>query len=136
MRVFVQGDSAFETGRNGGPKTDDRDELDLEQGFADLKVPLSTNTDLTLRMARREMMEFGAAGLIAADFSNVRKTFDGFRGDLDSPGNSLTLFLVRPVLVEPYRFDSSDSKNALAGMQSAGSPAAERHVNAHSQLAG
>jgi hypothetical protein len=116
VRVFVQGDSAFETGRNGGPRPNDRDELDLEQGFADLKIPFSTNTDFTLR-AGRQFLEFGAARLIGpADFSNVRKTFDGFRGNLDSPDNSLTLFLVRPVLVEPYRFDSSDSQNVLAGV--------------------
>ena len=116
VRVFIQGDSAFETGRNGGPRGNDRDELDLEQGFADLKIPLTANSDFTLR-AGRQYLEFGAARLIGpADFSNVRKTFDGFRGDLDSPNNSLTLFLVRPVLVELYRFDSSDSRNVLAGI--------------------
>jgi hypothetical protein len=115
VRVFLQGASALETGRNGGPRANDRDELDLEQGFVDLKIPLATPTDFTLR-AGRQFLEFGAARLIGpADFSNVRKNFDGFRGDLDSPDNSLALFLVRPVLVEPYRFDSSDDQNALAG---------------------
>ena len=115
VRVFVQGASAFEAGRDGGPRANDRDELDLEQGFADFKIPLTTNSDFTLR-AGRQFLEFGAARLLGpADFSNVRKTFDGFRGDLNSRDNSLTLFLVRPVLVEPYRFDSSDSRNVLAG---------------------
>jgi hypothetical protein len=115
LRVFLQEASAFETGRNGGPRANDRDEADLEQGFADLKVPLATNTDLTLRIGR-QFLEFGAARLLGpADFSNVRKTFDGFRADLDSQNNSLALFLVHPVLVEPYTFDSSDDQNALAG---------------------
>jgi hypothetical protein len=133
LRVFVQGDSAFETGRNGGPRTNDRDELDLEQGFADLKIPLSANADMTLR-AGRQYLEFGAARLIGpADFSNVRKTFDGFRGDLDSPNNSLTLFLVRPVLVERYKFDSSDSQNVLAGVYDT-LQLPKLLVNAHSQL--
>lgn len=115
VRVFIQGDSAFESGRNGGPRPNDRDELDLEQGFVDFTVPISTDTGLTLR-AGRQYLEFGAARLLGpADFSNVRHTFDGFRADLDSPGNSLALFAVRPVLVEPYKFDSTDSQNAIAG---------------------
>ncbi|HUB25524.1 MAG TPA: alginate export family protein [Tepidisphaeraceae bacterium] len=115
LRVFLQEASALETGRNGGPRANDRDEADLEQGFADLKIPLATTADLTLRVGR-QYLEFGAARLIGpADFSNARKTFDGLRADLDSPDNSLVLFVVHPVVVEPYRFDSSDDNNALAG---------------------
>ena len=40
LRVFLQGTSAFETGRDGGPRPNDRDELDLEQGFADYTIPI------------------------------------------------------------------------------------------------
>jgi len=116
VRVFVQGDSAFEAGRNGGPRPTDRDELDLEQGFADYTIPICGEADLTLR-AGRQYLQFGAERLIGpADFLNARHTFDGFRADFDSQDNSLDLFLVRPVLVEFYRFDSSDDKNALAGI--------------------
>lgn len=133
VRVFVQGASAFENGRNGGPRPNDLNDLDLEQGFADLRIPLSTDTNLTLR-AGRQYLEFGAARLIGpADFSNVRKNFDGFRGDLDSPDNSLTLFLVRPVLVERYSFDSSDSQNVLAGLYDT-LQLPKLIVNAHSKL--
>ena len=71
---------------------------------------------LTLR-AGRQYLQFGAERLFGpADFSNARKTFDGFRSNLDSKDNSLDFFLVRPVLVEFYKFDSSDDKNALAGI--------------------
>ncbi|MGD0388857.1 MAG: alginate export family protein [Tepidisphaeraceae bacterium] len=116
VRVFVQGDSAFETGRDGGPRPTDRDELDLEQGFADYLIPVGGDMGLTLR-AGRQYLQFGAERLIGpADFLNARHTFDGFRADLDSEDNSLDLFLVRPVLVEFYKFDSSDDQNALAGI--------------------
>jgi len=115
LRVFLQGASAFEEGRNGGPRPNDRDEVDLEQGFADWKISLAGQTDLTLR-GGRQYLEFGAARLLGpADFSNVRHTFDGFRGNLNCPGNSLDLFVVRPVRVEPYDFDSADTKNTVAG---------------------
>jgi len=116
IRVFVQGDSAFETGRDGGPRPTDRDELDLEQGFGDYLIPIGGDMALTLR-AGRQYLQFGAERLIGpSDFLNARHTFDGFRADLDSKDNSLDFFLVRPVLVEFYRFDSSDDKNALAGI--------------------
>lgn len=116
VRVFVQGDSAFETGRDPLPRPTDRDELDLEQGFADGIIPLGGGTALTLR-AGRQFLQFGAERLIGpADWINARHTFDGFRANLASPGNSLDFFLVRPVLIEPYRFDSSDDLNALAGI--------------------
>jgi alginate export protein len=116
LRVFLQGDSAFETGRDGGPRATDRDELDLEQGFADYTIPICSEADLTLR-AGRQYLQFGAERLIGpADFLNVRHNFDGFRSNLDSQDNSLDFFLVRPVLIEPYKFDSSDDKNALAGI--------------------
>jgi hypothetical protein len=115
LRVFVQEASALETGRNGGPRGNDRDEADLEQGFADFNLPISADANFTFRVGR-QYLEFGAARLIGpADFSNVRKNFDGFRWDLDTPGNSFAAFLVHPVLVEPYKFDSSDDNNAFAG---------------------
>jgi hypothetical protein len=115
-RIFVQGNSAFETGRNGGPRATDRDEIDLEQGFGDFRIPFSGDIALTLR-GGRQYLQFGAERLIGpSDFLNARHTFDGFRADLDSPENSLDFFLVRPVLIEPYRFDSSDDNNAFAGI--------------------
>ncbi len=86
------------------------------QGFGDVRIPIDGDLALTLR-AGRQYLQFGAERLIGpADFLNARHTFDGFRADFASPGNSLTLFLARPVLVEPYKFDSSDDKNALAGI--------------------
>ena len=116
FRVFIQGDSAFEAGRNGGPRPTDRDELDLEQGFGEYTIPLCSESDLTLR-AGRQYLQFGAERLIGpADFLNARHNFDGFRANLDSDDNSLDFFLVRPVLVEFYKFDSNDDKNALAGL--------------------
>lgn len=116
LRVFLQGASAFETGRDGGPRPPDRDELDLEQGFVDYTVPICSDADLLLR-AGRQYLQYGAERLIGpADWTNARHNFDGFRADLNSPDNELDFFLVHPVLVEPYKFDSSDDKNALAGL--------------------
>ena len=96
LRVFVQGASALEAGRNGGPRPTDRDELDLEQGFADYTIPLCSESDLTLR-GGRQYLQYGAERLIGpADFLNARHNFDGFRANLDCEDDSLDFFLVRP----------------------------------------
>jgi hypothetical protein len=116
LRVFLQGISAFEAGRNGGPRATDVDDLDLEQGFADYNLQIGSQTDLTLR-GGRQYLSYGAQRLIGpSDWLNTPHTFDGFRANLYSSHNELDFFLVRPVLVEPYKFDSSDDKNALAGL--------------------
>jgi hypothetical protein len=116
VRVFLQGIGAFEAGRNGGPRATDSDALDLEQGFADLLIPLPDQFGLTLR-GGRQYLQYGAQRLIGpSDFLNTPHTFDGFRANLDSQNNSLDFFLVRPALVEKYRFDSSDDNNVLAGI--------------------
>jgi hypothetical protein len=116
LRVFLQGASAFETGRDSGPRPPDRDELDLEQGFGEFTLPICDEASLVLR-AGRQYLQYGAERLIGpADWLNARHNFDGFRADLDSPDNGLDFFIVRPVLVEPYKFDSSDDKNALVGL--------------------
>ncbi len=58
LRVFLQGASALEAGRHGGPRPNDRDEADLEQGFADWIIPLSQQVDITLR-GGRQYLDFG-----------------------------------------------------------------------------
>jgi hypothetical protein len=116
LRFFVEGIGAFEAGRNGGPRPTDVDQLDLEQGFADYLLPIGSNVDLTLR-GGRQYLAYGAQRLIGpSDWLNTPHTFDGFRANLNSAGNELDFFLVRPVLVEPYKFDSSDDHNALAAL--------------------
>jgi hypothetical protein len=41
LRVFIEGRGVWEDGRTGGPRSRDRDEADLEQGFADFMFPFS-----------------------------------------------------------------------------------------------
>lgn len=116
FRAYVEGISAFENGRNGGPRGTDEDQLDLEQGFADINVPVDTNTHFTFRYGRQEM-PFGAERLIGiSDFSNVRKHFDGFRLFLTSPYNDLEAFAVRPVVIDRYDFDPTNNGVLFGGV--------------------
>ncbi len=116
VRVFTQGISATEQDRAGGARTSDEDEVDLHQAFADLTLPFAEDTRLTLR-GGRQVMVFGAQRLIGvSDWTNVRRTFDGFRATLTMPGNTLDVFYARPVRVRPYKFDDNSPANFIAGV--------------------
>lgn len=117
FRVFVEGLSADEGGRAGGPRGRDEDVLSLHQGFGEFDLPFQgTSNRADLRVGRQELL-FGAERLIGpADFSNVRKNFDGVRGTLITGDNQLDIFLVRPVQVEKYTFDNADNTTVFGGI--------------------
>jgi hypothetical protein len=116
FRVFVEGLSADEDGRAGGPRGRDTNSIAAQQAFGEFDVPLEGKNKLDLRVGRQELL-FGAERLIGpADFSNVRKTFDGFRGTLVTGDNQLDIFLVRPVRVEKYTSDNADNTTVFGGI--------------------
>src|SRR5258708_14656268 len=82
FRVFPQFKSGLEDGRNGGPRPTDRDEFDVHQLFADVRVPFDEKDSLTLRVGRQEL-SFGTQRLVSVRESpNVRQNFDGPRATL------------------------------------------------------
>jgi hypothetical protein len=116
IRVFTEGISATEQARSGGPRPSDLNEVDLYQAFVDITVPLATDSSFTLR-AGRQVIVFGAQRLIGvSDFTNVRRTSDGVRATLNTPGNTLDVFYERPVRVLPYEFDDDTPDTFLAGV--------------------
>ncbi|MDB6064039.1 MAG: hypothetical protein JWR26_247 [Pedosphaera sp.] len=116
FRVFIQGISATEQGRIGGPRASDEDEFDLHQGFAELDLPLAKDVSLGVR-AGRQIIIFGAQRLIGvSDFTNVRRTYDGVRGTLTTPGNTLDGFYARPVAILPYEFDNDVHNTYITGV--------------------
>jgi Alginate export len=78
-RVFLEFQSAIESGREGGPRPTDENRFDIHQAFADLTWKSRRVGMLTLRAGRQEVA-FGAGRLIsAAEGTNVRRSFDGLR---------------------------------------------------------
>jgi hypothetical protein len=105
VRVFVEGLSATEQGRVGGPRASDVNAAALYQAFLEVKIPFSADASLNLR-AGRQVIVFGAQRLIGvSDFTDVRRTDDAVRATLTTPGNTLDVFYARPVRVVPYGFD-------------------------------
>ena len=117
VRIFVQERSAYETHRTltGGVKGN-VDEFDFENAFIDVKLPVSDRARLTLRAGEQEIA-FGKERYVGvSDWSNTRRTWDGFSGILDIGKSNLTFFWVRPVRITKYHFNPPDSGTQLYGL--------------------
>jgi hypothetical protein len=119
VRVFAEAKSSLATRRelSGGDSTSFVDSIDLQNAFADLRVPLRGKATFTLRGGRQELL-FGAQRLVGpSDFSNVRRTFQGVSGILDTGSWSVTPFWTELVVVRPHGFDNEASPgNKLYGV--------------------
>lgn len=122
LRFFVQGRSSLEDGRDGGPRPADRDDIDLQQGFVDVKIPYAERFSTTVRAGRQEMWyNSHARQFDVGDWSNVRRSFDGvklvneYKGD-DGYRNQLDAFLLRPLQTDPNGFNDGDDTQALWGL--------------------
>ncbi|MGB7157535.1 MAG: alginate export family protein [Tepidisphaeraceae bacterium] len=114
FRFFVQGKSALEDGRHGGPRPPDEDKLALQQAFGDFIIPFDDNR-FTLRVGRQDLI-YGAQRLISPlDWTNARRTFQGLKGSLEMPDRTLDLFLVQPVVIDADGWDEGDADTSFAG---------------------
>ncbi len=89
----------------------DRDALDLDQAFVDLKVPLggAGGADSVTFRAGREELQFGSGRLIAVrEGPNDRQSFDGGRVVVRDRGWQVDALLVRQVDDRPGVFDDQE----------------------------
>jgi Alginate export len=109
IRVFGQLKSALESGRTGGPRPPDEDELDLHQAFIDARM-----TDaLTVRLGRQELA-FGSQRLVSVrEGPNVRQSFDGGRVIIRAGGWRIDGFFTLPVETDRQVFDDSAERARL-----------------------
>lgn len=114
-RILAELKSGIEQGRNGGPRPTDEDQLDWHQALIDLRWK-GTET-FTLRTGRQELA-FGSSRLVSVRESpNVRLSFDGVRGTVESTTWRTDVFAVRPVETDPGTFDDAgDRSRALWGV--------------------
>lgn len=118
VRVFVEGKSALSTDRDlpGGRRTLDVDSLDLEQAFVDLKLPLTSDTSLTLRPGRQQLL-FGKQRLISPlPWANTQRRWDGVSAILKSGGWNVHGFWTQFVPVQRYDFNDADAQTQLFGV--------------------
>lgn len=115
-RLFGQLQSSLENGRRGGPRSTDKDEIDLHQLFLDLDLVRQPNQALTLRTGRQELA-YGTQRIISVrEGPNVRQSFDGFRALYRVGELSIDGFATRPAQTKRYAFDDgTDDDQALWG---------------------
>jgi len=104
FRAFAQIKSGLESGRTGGPRPTDRDELDLGQAFFDFRTPTGF---LTLRVGRQGLA-YGSSRLVSIrEGPNVQSAFDGVKAMLELPKWRIDTFVTRPVQTKPDSFDDT-----------------------------
>ncbi len=122
FRIFGEGKSALCTEREllGGRSNSYVDTIDLQNGFADVNIPLGNQASVTLRGGRQEML-FGAQRLVGpSDYTNVRRTFDGGEAIVRFREWTFTPFFVEFVPVDKYDFNESTSHQKLFGIYGTG----------------
>jgi hypothetical protein len=111
-RLFVQLGSMLEAGKQGPLASTDRDRLDLQQAFLDLRLPLGGIAP-RLRIGRQEIA-FGSQRLVSVRESpNTRRSFDGVRVTASPGGAVLDAFVVQPVVLQDGVFDDRASDDQL-----------------------
>src|SRR5258706_2296801 len=116
FRVFVQGKSSMEDGRDGGPRPVDADEADIQQLFADASFALGGKDSVTLRFGRQDLL-YGAQRMISPlDWVNTRRTFEGGKGSVVLGNQTIDLFWVRPVDINKEQLNDGDGQTSFAGV--------------------
>ena len=107
VRTFLQFDSGLIHGRDGGPRPGiDKDTLDVNQGFVDIRPLPSSDCSFTVR-AGRQLISLGSTRLIATGAGlNVEQPFDGFRLMLHAAHWTADGLAVRPTQVKTGTFDN------------------------------
>jgi hypothetical protein len=107
FRTFIQFDSGFVDGRDGGPRPGiDEDKLDVNQGFIDMTPIKSGDRTLTVR-AGRQLISLGSTRLVATGAGlNVEQPFDGFRVMLHAGHWIADGLAVRPTETKTGAFDN------------------------------
>jgi len=107
VRLFAEGKASFALDRSlvGGRTNSFVDEFDLQNGFADIMIPLGERADVTLRGGRQELL-FGAQRLVGvSDFTQCashlrrgpRHHPDRGLGEVGHPDQSLSAEQAAPV---------------------------------------
>jgi hypothetical protein len=117
LRLFAQGKSAMEDGREGGPRPVDADEIDVQQLFVDFKLPFGEKTGAMFRIGRQDLI-YGAQRFISPlDWTNTRRTFEGGKVAVTlSPTLAIDGFWVHPVNVEKEELNWADKDTNFYGL--------------------
>ncbi|CCQ91022.1 conserved exported hypothetical protein [Nitrospina gracilis 3/211] len=107
FRLFFQLQTGTESGRAGGPRGVDEDRMDINQLFADFKIPGAGASNFTLRLGRQEII-FGARRFFNyRERPNLRLSHDAAMLTWQGETTTVTGFIARPVQISRGFFDNN-----------------------------
>lgn len=131
IRVYVEFLDARTFNQNLPPLAIDVDHADLLDAFVDVKLAEINNDPIYARVGRQELL-YGSQRLVSPlDWANTRRTFEGGKVFYRSEKLDVDAFLVRPVIVDPLRFDYADTNRPFAGFWTTYRPAKGHFIDAY-----
>lgn len=110
FRIFTQLRSAWETGRDNGPRPIDEDHLNIQNLFIDAAIIRRKDQQLVLRAGRQEL-DYGSGRLISVrEGPNLRLYFDGAKLMYTTPRWSVDGFAMMADTTYTGAFDNKRSK--------------------------
>jgi len=114
FRAFAQAIAAYEWGDAAGVSPPDEDQLDLLQGFIDVRLPAGDKTTLLVR-GGRQLLHYGSERLIGLRYGpNVPQPFDAVLLRLEHGPWRVDAFYARPVEIGRGTWDdeADDTQDA------------------------
>ena len=112
LRLFFQLRSALESGRKDGPRPIDKDLLNVQNLFVDVKLFTTQRSGLALRLGRQEL-DYGSGRLISVrELPNVRLYFTGIKFMYQYQKTRVDGFLMMADTINPGVFDNKASRQA------------------------
>lgn len=115
FRVYGEMIDAESNYENFAPRAIEVNRADMLNLFADAKLVDGDRGDLFLRYGRQELLFGNQRTVSPLDWANTRRTFEGVKSFWRGKDWDVDAFWVRPVIVDPYRFDNVDDNQEFSG---------------------
>jgi alginate export protein len=121
FRIFAEGKGSQSTDRDlTGGSAANVDNVDLQNLFADVVVPLGGPATVAVRGGRQELL-FGAQRLVGpSDWTNVRRTFQGGSAIIHAGGWSVTPMWNELVMFKQHGLSEATADHKLYGAYASG----------------
>jgi len=118
LRAYAEMLDAVSNYEDLPPRVIEENRTDLQNLFGDVRVFNPRRGELWLRLGRQELL-YGAERTVSPlDWANTRRTFEGYKAFWAGEQWDVDAFYVRPMRINPRRFDSPNFDQEFMGVYS------------------
>jgi len=129
FRAYAEGIDAVSNYEDEPPRPIEENRADLLNLFGDAKLWDDCSGELWVRIGRQELL-YGAQRTVSPlDWANTRRTFEGYKLFWKGEQWKIDAFSVRPMRVDPDRFDSPNYDQELMGLYTTYQPCKHRTLD-------